>query len=186
MADSGPTILVVDSDPAERVAVAAALREAGFGVVAAAHHRGARAAMGRERFAAVVIALPDGGDAFLRRARRRQPGLPALLVVEPPALRLVAAEDAVLLARPIEPHQLLSAAFELVLSDKDRRSHHRDAAECGIAAAKLACLYHRRAAATAAGASNLAQDLTRQIGETRAMHRRLASAMASSGPAVMC
>jgi DNA-binding response OmpR family regulator len=175
MADSGPIILVVDNDRAERVAIAAALRAAGFAVVAA-HDRGAGAAMSRGRFAGAVIALPDGGIEFLRRARRRQPDLQALLVIEPAALPLPDAGDDTLVRRPFDARQLLSRVFELVLCEaEDRAPHHRHAAEFGIAAAKLACLYRRRAAATAAGASRLAHDLTRQIGETRAMHRGLAS-----------
>jgi DNA-binding response OmpR family regulator len=185
MAGGGPTILVVDNDRDERAAIAAALRAAGFGVVAAARDRGAGAALRRERFAAAVIALPDGGAAFLRRARRRQPGLPALLVIEPAAL--VDAGDDTVIARPFDPCHLLSRAFELVLREpEDRGPHHRHAAEFGIAAAKLACLHRRRAAATAAGASRLAHDLTRQIGETRATHRSLAAPMAGSGLAVIC
>src|SRR5271163_1931571 len=140
MAGSGPTILVVDSDWDERAAIAAALHEAGFAVVAAAHDRGARAAMMRERFAVAVIALPDGGVEFLRRARRRQPGLEALISIEPAALRLVDPGDNTLLARPVDPRQLLGCAFELVLrKDGERASHQSHAAEFGIAAAKLAC-----------------------------------------------
>jgi len=181
MAGNGPTILVVDNDRDERFAIAAVLREAGF-AVAAAHDRGARAAMMRERFAAAVVALPDGGVGFLRRARRRQPGLPALIVVEPAAMRLVDEGENILIARPLNPHQLLGGAFELVLrGDRDPRLQHSHAAELGIAAAKLACLTSRRAAAAAAGASRLAQDLTRQIGEIAAVHRGVAAAMAIAG-----
>ena len=142
-------------------------------------HRGAR----RKRFAAAIIALPDGGVEFLRRARRWQPGLQALIIIEPAALRSVDAGDA-FVARPIDPRQLLSRAFELVLREHDERvMHHGHAAEFGIAAAKLACLSER--AAAAAGASRLARDLTHQIGETRALHRSLAAAIASGGLAVI-
>ncbi len=184
MAGSKPTLLVVDNDRDERAAIAAALREAGFGVVAAARDRGATAALRRKRFAAAIIALPDGGVEFLRRARRWQPGLQALIIIEPAALRLVDAGD-VFVARPIDPRQLLSRAFELVLREHEERVlHHGHAAEFGIAAAKLACLHNRHAAAASAGASRLARDLTRQIGETRALHRSLAAAIASGGLAV--
>ena len=177
MAGSGPTILVVDNDRDERLAIVAALRQAGF-AVAAVHQRHAGAALMRQRFAAAVIALPDGGAGLLHRARRRQPGLPALIVVEPLATRLVDDDDDILVARPVDPRQLLAAAFELVLrEDRDARRHHSHAAEFGITAAKLACLYSRHTAAAAAGANRLAQDLTRQIGEIRALHRGLAAAM---------
>ncbi|MGC2415119.1 MAG: hypothetical protein WA459_20780, partial [Stellaceae bacterium] len=83
MAVSRPTILVVDDDWDERTVIASVLREVGFGVVAAAHDRGARAAMTRQGFAAAVIALRGGdGVGFLRQARRWQPGLKALIVIE--------------------------------------------------------------------------------------------------------
>jgi DNA-binding response OmpR family regulator len=182
MAGSGPTILVVDSDRDEADAIAAALCEAGFVVVVAAHDRAARAAMIRQPFAAAIIALPDGGVAFLRRARRRQPGLLALLVIDPAALRLVDAGEAALVIRPFDPRQLLAHAFELVLhEDEHCGPDHGHAAELGIAAAQLACLHRRRATAAAAGATRLAQDLTRQIGEIAAMRRSRAAAMALGG-----
>lgn len=184
MAANRPTILVVDNDRDERAAIAAALREAGFGVAAAARDRGATAALERKRFAAAIIALPDGGVEFLRRARRRQPGLQALIILEPAAMRSVDAGEA-FVARPIDPRQLLSRIFELVLREPEERLPHGNAAEFGIAAAKLACLYRRRAAAAADGASRLARDLTRQIGETQALHHSLAAAIASGGLAVM-
>jgi DNA-binding response OmpR family regulator len=174
MTGSGPTILVVDSDREERGAIAATLCEAGFVVVVAAHDRAAGAAMIRQHFAAAIIALPDGGMAFLRRARRRQHGLAALLVIDPAALRSIDADVAAVVTRPIDPRELLRRAFELVLHGDERCGFgHGHAAELGIAAAQLACLRSRHAAAAAAGATRLAQDLTRQIGEA-AMHRGLA------------
>jgi DNA-binding response OmpR family regulator len=170
MAGSGPTILVVDGEREECGAIAAALREAGFVVAAAADDRAARAVMMRQRFAAAVIALPNGGVEFLRRARRRQPGLPALLVVEPVAQRLVDADATAFITRPFDPRELLARAIELVLHEAEHRGpDHSHAAELGIAAAQLACLHSRRAAAAAAGATRLAQDLTRQIAEAAAI-----------------
>ena len=68
---------------------------------------------------------------------------------------------------------------ELVLREDDVAApmpRHGNAAELGIAAARLACLCNRRTVAAAAGAARLAQDLTRQIGETRTMYRRLTGA----------
>ena len=53
---------------------------------------------------------------------------------------------------------------------------HGNAAELGIAAARLACLCNRRTVAAAAGAARLAQDLTRQIGEMRTTYRSLTGA----------
>ncbi len=180
MADERPSILVVAVDRHERGLIATVLRGAGFAVVAAAAQRGAWAAMGRERFAAAVIALPDGeGSGFLRQARCRQPDLPALVVVEPAALPLVDEDCATLVKRPIDPRRLLGCAFELVLRGAEPATapDHGHAAEFGIAAAKLACLDNRRAAAAAAGASRLAHDLTRQIGETRVLCRGLITAI---------
>lgn len=191
MAESGPSILVVDADWDERMLIASVLREAGFDVVAAAPDRGISAAMSGKRFAASVIALPDGeGIEFLRRARRSQPGLKALVVVEPAALRLVDEECGTLVKRPFDLRELLGCVFELVLRGDEPAAEptaprHSDAAEFGIAAAKLACLHNRRVAAAAVGASRLAQELTREIGETRAMHCPVAAALPFGGLAVV-
>jgi DNA-binding response OmpR family regulator len=150
MAGKRPTILVVDDDWDERAAIAEVLRDAGF-AVAAAHDQGARAALTRERFAAAVIALPEeDGVEFQRHLRRHQPGLRALIVIEPAATRFVDADSDTLLTRPFDPGQLLGCIFELVLREaEDRTPHHSHAAEFGIAAAKLACLDSRRTAAAA-------------------------------------
>jgi DNA-binding response OmpR family regulator len=187
MAGGRPTILVVDDDWDERAAIAALLRQAGFAVVAAPHDLGARAAMTEERFAAAVIALPEQNRvAFRRHARRRQPGLRALIVVEPAAVRFVDADGDTVVARPFDARQLLGGMFELVLRDgEDTRPQHSHAAEFGIAAAKLACLDSRRSAAAAAGARGLARDLTRQIGETMASRRSLAAAIATARPPII-
>jgi len=184
MAGERPTILVVGDDWDERGAIAAVLREAGFDV-AAAHDCAARAAPTRGRFAAVVIALPeDDGVECRRRLRRRQPGLPAVIVVEPEATRFVDADDDTLVTRPVDPSHLLGRVFDVVLREgEDAAPRHGDAAELGIAAAKLACLDNRLSAAAASGAEALAHDLTRQIGEAHARHRGLAAAPATDDPA---
>jgi DNA-binding NtrC family response regulator len=177
MAVRTPTILVVVDDWDERAVIASVLREVGFGVVAAAHDRGARAAMTRQGFAAAVIALRDSDAVgFLRHARRWQPGLKALIVIEPTATQFVDADDDTLVPRPFDPRRLLGYVLELVLNEDERgvALHHSHAAEFAIAAAKLACLASRRAAAAAAGANRLAHDLTRQIGEASTLHQGLA------------
>lgn len=188
MAGGAPNILVVNGERDERGLIATVLREAGFAVVAATKADDAWAAMSRERFAAAVIALPNG-DAipFLRQVRCRQPDLPALFVVEPAAPEPVEEDCAALVNRPLDPRRLLGCAVELVLREGERDNeratapHRSDAAELGIAAAKLACLDNRRVAAAAAGAGRLARELTRQIGETRALYRGLAAAMLAGG-----
>jgi hypothetical protein len=154
-------------------------------------------ALKRERFAASVIALPDhagpdhlgpvgvgpAGIEFVSRARRWQPGLKALVVGETTAMRFVEQDCETLLTRPFDPRQLLGCVFELVLREGDPGAapHPSYAAELGINAARLACLCHRHAAAAAAGACRLGQDLTRQIGETRGLHRGLAAALGAAG-----
>ncbi len=194
MAGTRPSILVVDGDWEERVVIASVLREAGFAVVAVAQCRGARAALKRERFAASVIALPvgmgpDGVEIeFVGQTRRCQPGLKSLVVSSPAAMQFVDEDCATLLTRPFDPRQLLGCVFELVLREGEPGTPptaplHRHAAELGINAARLACLYNRHATAAAAGASRLAHDLTRQIGETRALHRGLAAALSAGGGA---
>ena len=188
MAVSGPSILVVAGAWDERVLIASVLREAGFAVVAAADESGALTALHRERFAAAVIALPDGdGIEFLRQARPEQPWLKALIVVEPAAMGFADEDCGILVKRPFEPRELLGCVFGLVLRDDEQGTAlgHCHAAEFGIVAAKLACLRNRRATAAAVGASRLAQDLSRQIGETTAMRRGLAAVMTDGGRAAM-
>jgi DNA-binding response OmpR family regulator len=179
MAGRRPTILVVGEDRDERAAIAAVLHEGGF-AAAAARDRGARALLTRRRFDAAVVALPeDDGVEFLRHLRRRHPGLRALIVIAPEATRFVDADEDTLVPRPLDPCHLLSRVFELVLREGDDGTpHHSDAAELGIAAARLACLDNRRSAAAAAGVQALAHDLTRQIGEAHAKHRGLAATSA--------
>ncbi|HEV2334569.1 MAG TPA: hypothetical protein VGS13_03655 [Stellaceae bacterium] len=177
MAFNRPTILVVVDDPDERAVIAAVLREVGFGVVAAALDRVARAAMTRHGFAAAVVALRHGdGVEFLRHARRWQPGLKALIVIEPTATQFVDPDDDTIVARPFDPRRLLGCVFELVLRENGRgvAPQHSHAAEFAIAAARLACLASCRAAAAAADASRRAHDLTCQIGKAGAPRRELA------------
>ena len=113
MTQNGPRILVVDDDWNERMQIASMLREAGFDVVSAAQDCGT-SAMADRRFAAAVIALPgDEGLEFLRDARRRQPGVKALIVVEPAALRLVDEDCGTLVKRPFDPRELLGCVFEI-------------------------------------------------------------------------
>jgi two-component system OmpR family response regulator len=180
MTESGPSILVVDSDWDEGRLIAGVLREAGFEVETAADDAGAAAAMRDKCFAAAVIALPEGdGGALLRRARRRQPGLKALMIVEPAAMRLVHEDCATLVKRPFDPRELLGCVFALVLREDEQEpapAHGHAVAEFGIAAAKLVCLHNRRVAAAATGAHRLAQELTHQIGEMTAAHRGLGAA----------
>lgn len=183
MAGSGPSILLIASDRDERILIAAMLRGAGFAAVRAAEDRAALSALQRERFAAAVVALPAGrGIDIVRAGLSEQPQLPALLVLETAAIPLVAEDGIAIIERPFDPRRLLGSLFELILRDADGRRtapQRRHAAECGIAAAKLACLDQRHAIAAASGASRLAHDLARQIGETRAMRRRFVAALAA-------
>jgi DNA-binding response OmpR family regulator len=178
MGETGPSILVVGDDWDERRFITSLLHEAGFDVAALAPDGGALAALDERPFATAVVALPSGeGVAFMRRARRRQPGLKGLIVTDPAAMRLVDDDCATLIKRPFDPQQLLGCVFALVLREDElggAAGHGHAAAEFGIAAAKLVCLHNRRIAAAAAGASRLAQELTRQISETAASHRGLA------------
>ena len=148
MAGTRPTILVVGDDEDERTVIAAVLRDAGFAVVAA-QDQGARGPLSRKRLAAAIIALPENaGVEFHHRLRRRQPGLPALIVIEPAATRFADADDDTLVIRPFDPRQLLGRVFELVLrKDGGASPRHSHAAERGIAGARLACLDGRHIAA---------------------------------------
>lgn len=178
MIDGGPSILVVDGDWNQRSLLVSLLCEAGFAVTAVADEPGAMDALAQTRFAAAVVALRDGdGVSLLRRARRRQPGLKALLVVEPEALRMIDLDSTALVKRPFDTRQLLGCVFALVLHEDEQEptpaDHH--AAEFGIAAAKLVCLQNRRIAAAAAGAHRLAHELAQQI-EMASLGRGFAAA----------
>jgi len=184
MAGKRPFILVIDGDREERMPIAALLRRAGFAVIATATERGATAAMRRRRFAAVVIAPPDGSDlGWVRRVCGRQPEAKAVLLAGPATMPLADADYdyGTLVKRPCDPRQLLGCVFEAMLRDADEQRaaprHHYDA-ELTIATAKLACLANRQAVAAATGASRLARDLSRQIGELQTTCRRLAAARA--------
>ena len=77
MADR-PNILVVGDNKGERTAIATALRDAGFSVVAAACERAPRTLPTLAHYAAAVIALPeDDGVEIRRQLRQRHPGLAA-------------------------------------------------------------------------------------------------------------
>ena len=186
MAGSGPSVLVVAGDPGERTRITALLRESGFAPVPTAEERDALMALRREPVAAAVVALPGTqGIELLRAARCCQPGLAALLVMGPGAMP-DDEERAAIVERPFESRRLLGRLIELILSETAGHSapqEHRRAAEYGIAAAKLACLYRRQATAAASGMPRLAHDLTRQIGETWAVHRMLAAALPVGWPA---
>ena len=138
MAGTGPKILVV-GDQDEGGAIATLLREAGFSVTVAAQARGGRAALTRQCFAAAVVALPeDHAVRFQRHLRRRHPGLPALIVIEPAATGFSDDDGDRLLARPFDPRRLLGQILELVLpDDRGARPDYRRTAELGIAAARL-------------------------------------------------
>jgi DNA-binding response OmpR family regulator len=182
MAGNRPNILVLAADARERTGIAATIGEAGFAVIAAADAAAALAALARQEVALVVVALraDDGGDV-LRQARRRQPGLPAVLVLAPAALRLAEADDATIVKRPLDPRQLLGCVFELVLRDAaPGHGRHSRAAELGIASAQLACLDHRRRVAERSGHGCLARALTRQIGHVRSACRGLAGGEGAS------
>ena len=166
MAQGGPSILVVDSDRNECTLLVSLMCEAGFAVTGVSGEAAAMDALAETSFAAAVIAVADGGAvALLRRARRQQPGLKALLIVEPETLRRLDIDSAVLIKHPFDSRQLLGCVFALVLreDEQDPAPAHRHAAEFGIAAAKLVCLQNRHIAATAAGAHRLAKELAQQI-----------------------
>jgi DNA-binding response OmpR family regulator len=178
MAGNGPSILVIAADWPEGQLIASTLREAGFAAMTAAGHAAA-AGLWRRRFAAAVVALAEEDAlATLADLRAHQPGLPAVLVVDPAMSHSVEEDCAVLVKRPLDPRRLLGVVVDLVLREDDLAAsapRHGTAAELGIAAARLACLCNRHSVAAAAGAVRLAQDLTRQIGELHSTCRGLAA-----------
>jgi CheY-like chemotaxis protein len=178
MASNRPSILVVASDDDERTRTVSMLRSAGFIAVAASAAGDVFAALHRGRFAAAVIALPeDHGIELTRRARRRQPELPMLLVLDPDALSYVDYEVEAVVRRPFDAWQLLGRVFDLVLRDGGDGTPHKHSAEYGIAAAKRACLYKRLACAAASGMGDITEDLSKQISETETLQRGVDASM---------
>jgi len=175
MAGTGPSILVVADDRDERELIVSTLSEAGFAAVSATS--ASVRTLRRRHFAAAVVALAEEeGPAAVAALHVLQSGLPAVLVVEPAASRPVEEDCATLVKRPLDPRRLLGCVVELVLREDDVAApepRHSTAAELGIAAARLACLYNRHSVAAAAGAARLAHDLKRQIGEVRSTCRGL-------------
>lgn len=185
MAGSGPNILVIADDWHDRGLITSTLREAGFATVSATATSPA-AVLRRRRFAAAVVALAEeDAPGVVAELRLLQPGLPTVLIVDPAASRAHDEDWTVFVKRPLDPRQLLGSVVELVLCTDNSAApapRHGTAAELGIAAARLACLYNRHSVAAATGAARLAQDLKRQIGEVRSTCRGLAAA--SGGLAV--
>jgi DNA-binding response OmpR family regulator len=169
MAGTGPSILVVADDRRERELIVATLGEAGFAAISAT--RASARKLWRGRVAAAVVALAEADAlAAVIELRLLQPGLPTVVVVEPTESRPLEEDCATVVKRPLDPRQLLGCVVELVLRTDELAApapRHSTAAELGIAAARLACLYNRHSVAAAAGAARLAQDLKRQIGELR-------------------
>ena len=154
MADLRPTVLVLVDDRDERQSIAAVLSEAGFAVIGAADPPDALVALHRVPVAAAVVALPlPEARRFLHQARRGQPGLKALSLVAPAAMRFADDEEAgSVVLRPCDSRELLGCVFELVLREEnDPAPHHRRAAELAIAAARLACLHSQQDRAREAG-----------------------------------
>lgn len=184
MAGAGPNILVIADDWHDHGLIMSTLREAGFAAVSATA-ASSDAILRRRRFAAAVVALPEeDAPGTVAELRLLQPGLATVRIVEPAVSRGLDEDCAALVKRPLDPRQLLGSVVELVLRTDDVAGPapgHGTAAELGIAAARLACLYNRHSAAAGSGAARLAQDLKRQIGEVRSTCRGLAAA--SDGPA---
>jgi DNA-binding NtrC family response regulator len=177
MAGTGPSILVIADDRHERELIGSTLREAGFAAVSAT--AGESVAVPGRHFAAAVVALSEeDAPAAVAALRALQPGLPTVLIVDPAAARPFEEDCATVVKRPLDPRRLLGCVVELVLREDDVGApapRPSTAAELGIAAARLACLYNRHSAAAAAGAARLAHDLKRQIGEVRSTCRGLAA-----------
>lgn len=139
-----PEVLVVDGDAGCRLRIADLLGEAGIDVTAVPDGAAARAAMSRSRFDLAVV----GASARLAAA-----GL---------GLDIVMADCG-------EPRRLVGQVRDRLLGAAPDAGEDAGAAEHGIAAAKLACLGERQRAARAAGASDLAASLAREIAETAAL-----------------
>jgi|SRR5687768_16039188 DNA-binding response OmpR family regulator len=115
---SGPfhTVLVVDNEILERLAVCAYLRECGFRVIEAANSDEALIALQQPKLNIDIVLsdvdMPGSLDGFglARWLRAHKPGLPIILAATPGRATDVAGdlcEDGPLLAKPYDPQILL-------------------------------------------------------------------------------
>jgi hypothetical protein len=142
-----PGVLVVAGDAVNRRRIAALLDEAGIGAIAVADAAAALAAVSLCRFDLAVV----GGDDV--------------------AAKLDAAGLATVPADHGEPKRFVGRVRDRLLGPEFDAESDADAGEAErcIAAAKLACLDHRRRAAREAGAAELVASLAREIAETAAL-----------------
>lgn len=185
MPEPRPSALVISDDGIQRELIAATLAEAGF-AVAASDGEAAVAMIAAAPVEVAVIAARlrggRGGAEVIGRARRHHPALKALFVTDTAGACVADGADGdavcVLAAdRPSDQRRLLGCLYDLLLRDAGSQAEGRRhcAAEFGIAAARIACLQSRCAAAASAGAKALARDLARQIEAAQATLRALAA-----------
>jgi DNA-binding response OmpR family regulator len=150
MLDTRPYALIVDRDEESRARITGTLRESGFVVAAFRESRGALSALAAHPVDLAVIAgqLSGGEDALAagRQMRHCRAGGKLLFIGAMSALPTGADEDTGhAVTRPFDKRRFLSAVFELLSRDGDD-ADHRDEAEQGLMAARLACLRNQRAA----------------------------------------
>ena len=115
---SGPfrTVLVVDNEILERLAICAYLRECGFRVIEAANSEEALIALQQPKLNIDIVLsdveMPGSLDGFglARWVREHKPGLPIILAATPARAADVAGdlcEDGPLLIKPYDPQILL-------------------------------------------------------------------------------
>jgi DNA-binding response OmpR family regulator len=149
MLDTRPYALIVERDEESRARITAALRESGFVVAAFRESRGALSALAAHPVDIAILAsqVPGGEDALAaaRQMRHCRPGSKILFAGAMIALPAGPDEDAShAVTRPFDKRRFLSAVFELLSRDGDI-AVHRDEAEQGLMAARLACLRNQRA-----------------------------------------
>jgi CheY-like chemotaxis protein len=188
MAGGAPSVLVASGDKVEQGRIVSALQARQLAVDAVADAASALTLLKHHAVDLAVITAPRRGTgvgtAAIRAARRLQPALKTLFIVDADDFDLPNDPDRdEVITRPFDESRLAARICDLLLRDPGTETGAcpEYAAEFGIGAARLACLQARRGAAETAGAEELARDLVREIEAAAVLQRTLQRLIAATG-----
>ena len=116
------TILVVDDDPAVREIAVSSLESLGYRMLVAANGPAALDALARDRtvdLLVVDVAMPGmNGVEFIRRARERRSGLPAVMVTATLMWRHYPRRGDLVFQKPHRPERLADGTARALRSER--------------------------------------------------------------------